>query len=769
MDGVADRYKPALPPQNALRGLFVKFLVVMVPVFLLLAIPGISLIIEHELREERQNLAARVGIQAARIAILLGRQGSSSIAPFAQDILKILAADPAFRCAEYRPRDPNALIFMVPMLLGCSKFSGTEQLTIPIGDPPVADLLVRFSDDEIRQVELKQQYLTLVLVGVGFLFSILAASLGFRLIVGKPLRQLLHSIQTSIATGVRTPLRIQSSDEIGIVMNAFNEMVERDTDREIVLLESERRYRELFEESPVPILEEDWGPVREFLDRLSKRGVKNFPGFFRENEDQLVKAYEAANRFGITQAVVELYRADSKEDVQALMTHAPTVREKLLGYGDMISAFYAGATKFEYEADEIACDGAPVKTRIRAVMPPKYRENWSRVLVTIEDITARKRAEDQLRQAQKMEAVGQLTGGVAHDFNNLLAVIQGNAELLSDDVGSNDIRTTAIMRAIARGAELTQRLLAFSRQQPMKTRPVDPAETVTGILDLLKRTLGEAIEIETIAPSDLWTVMTDPGHLENALLNLAINARDAMPNGGKLVIECSNAQLDAPDQPEHLPPVSSDYVSVAVTDTGVGMSPEARSRAFEPFFTTKEVGKGSGLGLSMVYGFANQSGGHVFLYSEEGIGTTVKLYLPRTLASARRETATQEPNAPRGRGELILVIEDDADLRALTVQVLKDLDYRVVEAADAAAARDVLAAGTQVDLVLSDVVLPGGTSGPEFAEQARATYPDLKVIFMSGYLAEAAKRDEFLNLDQALLNKPFRRHKLAQVIQNALS
>ncbi len=388
---------------------------------------------------------------------------------------------------------------------------------------------------------------------------------------------------------------------------------------------------------------------------------------------------------------------------------------------------------------------------------------------TLQDVTEIKQVEERLRQAQKMEAVGQLTGGIAHDFNNLLAVIQGNAELLARDAGTSDPMMQAIIRASARGGELTQRLLAFSRQQPLQPQSIDLADLTTGMSSLLERTLGETIEVVTDRSSDLWPVLADPGQVENVLLNLAINARDAMPEGGKLTIECMNACLDAAYVARNPDAAVGDYVVMTVRDTGLGMADEVREHVFEPFFTTKEVGKGSGLGLSMVYGFARQSGGHATISSEEGRGTTVKLYLPRAAAAAKSTVAEQaKDGAPLGHGEVVLVIEDDGEVRALTVAMLRKLGYRAIEACDATEARAVLAREQAVDLVLSDVVLPGGTSGPAFAEGLRRSHPDIGVIFMSGYPAEAAAGLGISGPDRGLLNKPFQMQQLATALRDAV-
>ena len=388
-------------------------------------------------------------------------------------------------------------------------------------------------------------------------------------------------------------------------------------------------------------------------------------------------------------------------------------------------------------------------------------------LVVARDITDRKRMERQLIQSQKLEAVGQLTGGVAHDFNNLLAVIQGNAELLADDVGRDNKLARAIVRAAERGTELTQRLLVFSRRQTLQPKSVDLKTLFAGLHDLLDRTLGETIEVEMLAEDGLWHAMADPGQLESGLLNLAISARDAMPKGGKLTIECRNATLDESDTSKNADAAAGQYVVVAVSDSGIGMSREVRTRVFEPFFTTKDVGKGSGLGLSMIYGFAKESGGHVTVESEPNVGTTVKVYLPRGEGASSTRAVPATPTLPHGLGELVLVIEDDSDVRALAVRMLEGLGYRVDAVSAAASALDMLAQESY-DVVLSDVVLPGGMSGPKFAEVARASDPNIKIVFMSGYPADTVRLDEFMGSDWVILKKPFRRSDLASAIRNVV-
>jgi PAS domain S-box-containing protein len=396
------------------------------------------------------------------------------------------------------------------------------------------------------------------------------------------------------------------------------------------------------------------------------------------------------------------------------------------------------------------------------------------------DITERKarakalaETEDRLRQAQKMETVGQLTGGVAHDFNNLLQIVTGNLDILlrnlPDDAPRLRRSAEGAMTGARRAATLTQRLLAFSRRQPLDPKPIEINRLVTAMSELLHRTLGETIEIETVLAGGLWRAEADPNQLENALLNLAVNARDAMPDGGKLTIETANTHLDQAYAAHNLEVATGQYVVIAVSDTGAGMSAETVTRAFEPFFTTKEVGKGTGLGLSMVYGFVKQSGGNVKVYSEVGHGTTVKIYLPRLVGQAVETAQAQPlPQAPGAHGETILVCEDDEGVRAYSIEVLRELGYRVLEAADGAAALSVLEGAEPIDLLFTDVVLPGGMTGAVLAARAGALRPGLRVLFTTGYARNAIVHHGRLDAGVELITKPFAYADLAARVRDLL-
>jgi PAS domain S-box-containing protein len=387
------------------------------------------------------------------------------------------------------------------------------------------------------------------------------------------------------------------------------------------------------------------------------------------------------------------------------------------------------------------------------------------VYCTGRDVTAEREAEielskaqDALRQAQKVEAIGQLTGGIAHDFNNLLTGIIGSLALVRRRMATNnpdDIPRLmdAASAAALRAAALTHRLLAFGRRQSLDTRPNDVNRIVTGIEDLLRRTMGERIDLVCKLSGDLWTASTDANQLESALLNLAINARDAMPDGGHLTIETANVQLDGAYASLHEDVQAGEYVTVSVSDTGIGMPPEVLEKALDPFFTTKPVGEGTGLGLSVIYGFIKQSRGHLRIYSEAGQGTTVKLYLPRALQDAiDLKPVTLE--TPRGHGETILVVEDDATVLSIISDVLRDLGYQVLTAADARFAIPLLQSKAAIDLLISDVILPH-VNGRKLAETARTLRPALKVLFVSGYSEDAIVRGNLIDAGMDMLTKPF--------------
>jgi PAS domain S-box-containing protein len=428
----------------------------------------------------------------------------------------------------------------------------------------------------------------------------------------------------------------------------------------------------------------------------------------------------------------------------------------------------------KYEAEGLRCrkDGT---TFVASVVINAIRDPSGRLLgfaKVTRDITEKKVTEEQLRQAQKMEAVGQLTGGVAHDFNNLLTVIMGNLDHLDrilPPAQPTQRIIAATLRAASRAAMLTHRLLAFSRRQPLVPEILSVNKLVAGMSDLMRRTLGESILIEVVLAGGLWPTLVDSNQLENALINLAINARDAMPEGGKLTIETANTHLDEAYARMHDEVQPGQYVGIFVTDTGTGMAPETVAHAFEPFFTTKESGQGTGLGLSQVYGFIKQSGGHVKIYSEVGLGTTVKLYLPRHQGTEQVVDEKLETHElPQGRSELVLVVEDDPDVRDYTVEMVGDLGYSVLSAQDGASALRLLDSHPDVSLLFTDVGLPGGMNGRQLAEQALRRQPRLRVLYTTGYARNAIVHQRRLDPGVEVVFKPFTYSDLATKIRQVL-
>lgn len=523
-------------------------------------------------------------------------------------------------------------------------------------------------------------------------------------------------------------------DELSSVAEGFNAMAAALAQREAALKESEQRYREVVDLIPAAI----WIHVDGLVVFANEYAARIFGGtaagdLVGREMMSLVHPDDRALADASIREVVEDNRPPAMTELRFLRLDGQTITVE------------AQAIRF-------------------------VRDGKVHVLAAGRDITPQRVAEEQLRQAQKMESIGRLTGGVAHDFNNLLTIIIGHLDMALEAApaplrGSID----SALQAAERAATLTQRLLAFSRQQALMPERLELNQLVRGMEDMLRRTLGEDVEIAMQLHADVWPVVADKGQLENSLLNLVVNARDAMPDGGKLTIETGNVHLDESYASLNVDVIPGDYAMLAVTDTGVGMAPEVLERAVEPFFTTKATGKGTGLGLSMIYGFVKQSRGHMKLYSEIGLGTSVRLYLPRVQADAQQpvDSDTGGGEHPRG-GETVLVVEDDAAVRALVTQQLGELGYRVLEASDGASAQEILQSDAEIDLLFTDVVMPGGMTGRKLAEEAVRQRPGLRTLFTSGYTENSIVHQGRLDTGVQLLSKPYKRQDLARKVREAL-
>ncbi|MET0406959.1 MAG: response regulator, partial [Hyphomicrobium sp.] len=533
----------------------------------------------------------------------------------------------------------------------------------------------------------------------------------------------------------------------------------REASREIV--ESESRFRNMAEHAPVMMWMTDQAGSVTYLNpawlQFTGQNLEEALGhgawdcLHSEDRDTTWKAFFEANAAHIPFRTEFRLRRKDGAYRWALSAAAPRFADTDVFVGYIGSVIDISDRK---EAEQILKqDNAVLEQRVNTAL------------------AERATAEAQLRQAQKMESIGKLTGGVAHDFNNVLQIIGGNLQLLVRDTAGNlraEQRLQTAIAAVARGSKLASQLLAFGRRHPLAPKVINLGRLIRGIDDLLRRALGESIEIETVIAGGLWNTHVDATQVENALLNLAINARDAMNAHGRLTIEAGNASLDDDYASQHSEVQAGQYVMVAVTDTGCGMTPDVIDQVFEPFFTTKPEGQGTGLGLSMVYGFVKQSGGHIKIYSEVGQGTTVRMYLPRVRENEDIETIT-DPGIASGGTETILVVEDDDDVRSTVVDMLSDLGYRVLKARDAMSGLAIVESGVEIDLLFSDVVMPGPLRSPELARKAQERQPNLAVLFTSGYTENAIVHGGRIDEGVELLSKPYTREALARKIRLVLT
>jgi len=531
----------------------------------------------------------------------------------------------------------------------------------------------------------------------------------------------------------------------------------------------------------------DWdvraGTVRLSPNALAMYGLERFDGRY----DSWIATVYREDVIRLSNVIAEAFEAKAREFELDFRIIRPSDNEMRWLLARRL-AFYDEAGK-PYRVVGVSADVTDRKRELvelrnftevlEAAVKERTRELEVRTRELEAENEARRKAEGLLRQAQKMEAIGQLTGGVAHDFNNLLTIMQGGLEMIGRQIATLGASPAAsrivrgkdmTLEAVRRAARLTERLLAFARQQPLEPKAIDANRLVGGICELLRRMVGETIALETVLSGGLWVTQADVNQLENAILNLVLNARDAMPNGGKVTIETTNAHLDDAYVRKLADPVKAgQYVMISVSDTGTGMDASTLERAFEPFFTTKGVGKGTGLGLSQVYGFVRQSSGHLAIYSELGEGATVKIYLPRYHGEEDLVEQSHRSGDSQSLGaETILVVEDDEALRLYTLEVLSDLGYSVLAAANAAAALDIIGRSPDIDLLFTDIVMPGGMNGRQLADEAIRQKPMLKVLFTTGYTANAIVHHGRLDPDVELISKPFTYESLGRKIRTLL-
>ncbi|MBT5083284.1 MAG: PAS domain-containing protein [Rhodospirillaceae bacterium] len=634
---------------------------------------------------------------------------------------RLLSADRALSHAVFSTERGDIHEVIAPLIEGMDAY-----LHIGVSHERINELIADARDDLVLVI------LTVAIVGLG-----VALTLGYR--IGQPLRQLVDQIQRFGQVGDNIKIEVGTSEpDIKNLAGAFNEMVASRWSAEAELRESEQQLRLVTDALPALITYVDTSQRYRFVNKVAER-------WFARSQSEIV---------GHT--IAEVLDQSTTDD-----THVRSM------------AALAGESQ-SFEKRQLYPDGQ--ERWISSSYIPHKNEAGEIVgsLALVIDISERHILEERLHRSQKMEAVGQLTGGIAHEFNNLLQVVAGNIALLEENVPSDLVTGRsfdAINRNVTRGADLTSRLLSFSRQQPLAPKALVIDKILAEMQELLRQTLGETIEVKIGSVKGIWIAEADPGQLESALLNLALNARDAMPGGGIITLSADNIQLDERMAATHEEEASGDYVMLSLADNGSGMSEDDISHAFEPFFTTKDVGKGTGLGLSMVYGFAQQSGGFVEIESELGSGTTMRLYLPRLVGTKEDEAATQGAllEAAATADGTILLVEDDADVRESLAAQLTSLGYRVIEAEDGTAALAALSDAPNIDLLFTDVVMPGGLSGVELARRTLALRPELKILYSTGYSEEFIVEAGDMPDSAIVLRKPYDKSKLAATIAQTLN
>jgi len=566
-----------------------------------------------------------------------------------------------------------------------------------------------------------------------------------------------------------------SVDELGQVANAVNSMQSQLADSMQRLHESERRFRRLFENAEVSIWNEDFSEVINSLDELRREGVTDFRRYLAENPDVIAEMAKMVQVVQVNEATLKLFGADDHDKL--LYRIDETFGDDATDvFRDELCAIWDGQKVFRSEATFQALDGRVINAIITFQIP-ETKEGFQSIPVSIIDITERKALEEQVRRSQKMEAIGQLTGGIAHDFNNILGIVMGNLDLVRSRV-KDDPKVLkyadAAISGTQRGADITRKLLVFSGRRPGEAEPTMANELIVRIQEFIAKSLTASINVETHLADDLWPVEIVPGDLEDVIVNLSLNARDAMPEGGTLVIETANRVLDDAFVSYVPSAKAGDFVMISVSDNGTGMTAEVKEKIFEPFFSTKETGKGTGLGLSMVYGFVQRSGGHIVVASEPGSGTTLRIFLPRGGTETIQSDPPPESSMELPRGyETILVVEDEDFLLDIAVTHLNGLGYKTATALNGKEALEILQARQDIDLMFCDVIMPGEFDGYQLASAAHKAYPALKIQLTSGFAKrreeDTEATDDYLaGLTRNLLGKPYSAQELAFSIRRAL-
>ncbi len=533
----------------------------------------------------------------------------------------------------------------------------------------------------------------------------------------------------------------------------------------------EQKYRNIFETTSVSIWEQDVSKLFTEIDLLKKQGVIDFRVFLQEHPDWIIRTLEYVLMIDANEASVKMFEAEGKAELMKRYRELFTP-EMMKSFEQVVVGLAGGQFEFDFETLTHTLKGNPLNVMIQIRVPDRTAQ-FSNALMSIVNLTGQRQLEEQLRQSQKMEAIGRLAGGVAHDFNNLLTVILNYSQMLSDDINQNDPmkkRVEAITESAERAATLTKQLLAFSRKQVIAPKVIEVNEVLGRIEKMLQRLLGEDIQLINKATEAVWPIKVDVSQLEQIVMNLAVNARDAMPSGGKLIIETQNQVLEGTHTHGVTEIDAGEYVVLAISDTGSGMTPDVQRRIFEPFFTTKELGKGTGLGLATVYGNMKQNHGAVTVYSEVEHGTTFKLYFPRVSQEVKpniQNLEEQNKQILKGR-ETILLVEDEDRVRGVATSLLSKNGYRVLEARNGGEALLICEQEKgHIPLMLSDVIMPN-MNGKQLAERLRAIRPDMKVIFMSGYTDNVIAENGILEEGSKFIQKPFSPTSLLKLLRETL-